>query len=62
MKLCECDDIWISMHREAKHKTEVQVGILFTSKKKLGGGRGAIKSKVAMKKIVKTAKKGRHRC
>lgn len=49
----ESDGVWISLQREAKQKTEVRVGILYTGKKAVGVGRKALENKVAVTKIVK---------
>lgn len=51
----ESDGVWISLQREAKRKTEVRVGILYTGKKVIGVGRKALKNKVSVTKIVKNS-------
>lgn len=51
----ESDGVWISLQREAKQKTEVRVGILYTGKKAIGVGRKALENKVAVTKIVKNS-------
>jgi hypothetical protein len=51
----ESDGVWISLQREAKQKTEVRVGILYTGKKTIGVGRKALKNKVTVTKIVKNS-------
>ena len=51
----ESDGVWISLQREAKRKTEVRVGILYTGKKAVGAGRKALENKVPMTKIVKNS-------
>jgi hypothetical protein len=51
----ESDGVWISLQREAKRKTEVRVGILYTGKKTIGIGRKALENKVPVTKIVKNS-------
>jgi len=51
----ESDGVWISLQREAKQKTEVRVGILYTGKKMVGVGRKALENKVTVTKIVKNS-------
>jgi len=51
----ESDGVWISLQREAKRKTEVRVGILYTGKKAVGVGRKALENKVPVTKIVKNS-------
>ena len=51
----ESDGVWISLQREAKQKTEVRVGILYTGKKTIGLGRKALENKVSVTKIVKNS-------
>ena len=51
----ESDGVWISLQREAKRKTEVRVGILYTGKKTVGVGRKALENKVPVTKIVKNS-------
>ena len=51
----ESDGVWISLQREAKQKTEVRVGILYTGKKTIGVGRKALENKVTVTKIVQNS-------
>ncbi|HEY9122257.1 MAG TPA: ISLre2 family transposase [Brevefilum sp.] len=51
----ESDGVWISLQREAKRKTEVRVGILYTGKQTIGVGRKALENKVTVTKIVKNS-------
>lgn len=51
----ESDGVWISLQREAKQKTEVRVGILYTGKKTVGVGRKVLENKVTVTKIVKNS-------
>ena len=51
----ESDGVWISLQREAKRKTEVRVGILYTGKRAVGVGRKALENKVPVTKIVENS-------
>jgi len=51
----ESDDVWISLQREEKRKTEVRVGIIYTGKKAIAKGRNRLENKVVVTKIVKNS-------
>jgi hypothetical protein len=51
----ESDGVWISLQGEARKKTEVRVGILYTGKQVIAEGRNRLENKVAVTKIVKNS-------